>query len=246
MSLSTQLVWLFVLGGAGRVRGLDGHARGHLRRRAPVLRRAQPPRPIVARTEVLLPLHLRVLLQPLHRRSAGVLLIDLRLLVPGWRGTAARVVATVWVANVYMSLFARLRLDIKRERVEITQEEHVAARLADDEDERERPARQDAHSLTRTEGPETAPRRRIIRPAWWSCVTRLLRLSGARARPRTGSSARRPSPHASSWCSPSCSPPPARSPTPGPTTTATAIWTCSSASGRTRPTGCIATTKARS
>jgi hypothetical protein len=37
------------------------------------------------------------------------------------------------VANIYMSLFARLRLDIKRERVEITQEEHVAERLADGE-----------------------------------------------------------------------------------------------------------------
>jgi hypothetical protein len=65
---------------------------------------------------------------------AGVLLIDLRLLVPGWRGTLLAWFATVWVANVYMGLFARLRLDIKRERVEITQEEHVAARLADDDD----------------------------------------------------------------------------------------------------------------
>jgi hypothetical protein len=32
-----------------------------------------------------------------------------------------------------MGLFARLRLDIKRERVEISQEEHVAARLASDD-----------------------------------------------------------------------------------------------------------------
>jgi hypothetical protein len=63
----------------------------------------------------------------------GVLLIDLRLLVPGWRGTLLAWLATVWVANIYMSLFARLRLDIKRERVEITQEEHVAERLADGE-----------------------------------------------------------------------------------------------------------------
>jgi len=29
----------------------------------------------------------------------------------------------VWVANLYMSLFVRLRLDIKRERVEIDKEE---------------------------------------------------------------------------------------------------------------------------
>jgi hypothetical protein len=60
-------------------------------------------------------------------------LTDLRLLVPGWRGAVLAWFATVWVANIYMSLFARLRLDIKRERVEITQEEQVAARLAEEE-----------------------------------------------------------------------------------------------------------------
>ena len=77
---------------------------------------------------------------------AGVLLVDLRLLVPGWRGTLLAWFATVWVANVYMSLFARLRLDIKRERVEITQEEHVAARLSDEDDAAEgKPARTPTH-----------------------------------------------------------------------------------------------------
>ena len=35
--------------------------------------------------------------------------------------------AVVWVANVYMSLFVRLRLDIKRERVELNVEERRAA-----------------------------------------------------------------------------------------------------------------------
>ena len=42
-----------------------------------------------------------------------------RLLVPGWPGALIAWLAVVWVANVYMSLFVRLRLDIKRERVEI-------------------------------------------------------------------------------------------------------------------------------
>jgi hypothetical protein len=75
--------------------------------------------------------------------AGGVMLVDLRLLVPGWRGTLLAWFATVWVANIYMSLFARLRLDIKRERVEITQEEHVAASLADADEagEDERPRR---------------------------------------------------------------------------------------------------------
>ena len=77
---------------------------------------------------------------------AGVLLVDLRLLVPGWRGTLLAWLAAVWVANIYMSLFARLRLDIKRERVEISQEEHVAARLAsDDDDETARQGRAASH-----------------------------------------------------------------------------------------------------
>ena len=70
--------------------------------------------------------------------AGGILLTDLRLLVPGWRGAVLAWLATVWVANVYMSLFARLRLDIKRERVEITQEEQVAARLAEDEGSEQR------------------------------------------------------------------------------------------------------------
>ena len=49
-----------------------------------------------------------------------------RLLVPGWRGALLGWFTLVWVANVYMSLFGRLRLDIKRENVEIKVEEKEA------------------------------------------------------------------------------------------------------------------------
>lgn len=42
-----------------------------------------------------------------------------QLLQPGWRGYLIAFFALVFVANLYMSLFGRLRLDIKRERVEI-------------------------------------------------------------------------------------------------------------------------------
>ena len=48
-----------------------------------------------------------------------VALTGFRLLLPGWRGFLIAWFALVWVANLYMSLFGRLRLDIKRERVEI-------------------------------------------------------------------------------------------------------------------------------
>jgi hypothetical protein len=42
-----------------------------------------------------------------------------KLLYDDWRGYLVAGFALVWVANQYMSLYGRLRLDIKRERVEI-------------------------------------------------------------------------------------------------------------------------------
>lgn len=41
------------------------------------------------------------------------------LLYDGWRGYLIAGFSLVWIANLYMSIFGRLRLDIKRERVEI-------------------------------------------------------------------------------------------------------------------------------
>ena len=41
----------------------------------------------------------------------------------GWRGYLVAGFSLVWVANVYMSLFGRLRLDIRHERQEIAQAE---------------------------------------------------------------------------------------------------------------------------
>jgi hypothetical protein len=48
-----------------------------------------------------------------------------RLLYEGWRGTMIAWFALVWVANVYMSAFNRLRLEIKHENVEIATEQAV-------------------------------------------------------------------------------------------------------------------------
>ncbi|MFL6216479.1 MAG: hypothetical protein ACJ74J_21530 [Blastocatellia bacterium] len=45
------------------------------------------------------------------------------LLYEDWRGYLIGGFALVWIANQYMSLYGRLRLDIKRERVEIKQVE---------------------------------------------------------------------------------------------------------------------------
>ncbi|HEX4168661.1 MAG TPA: hypothetical protein VHZ55_24625 [Bryobacteraceae bacterium] len=55
-----------------------------------------------------------------------------KLLYEDWRGYLVSGFALVWVANVYMNLYAHIRLDIKRERVEIeAQEQSVSASKAD-------------------------------------------------------------------------------------------------------------------
>jgi hypothetical protein len=46
-----------------------------------------------------------------------------RLLYPGWRGYLLALFALVWVANTYMNIYNRLRLDIKHEHIEIKAEE---------------------------------------------------------------------------------------------------------------------------
>jgi hypothetical protein len=56
--------------------------------------------------------------------AAGVLLVTrFRLLYVDWRGYVVAFFALVWVANQYMSIYNRLRLDIKHEQVEIKADE---------------------------------------------------------------------------------------------------------------------------
>ena len=57
-----------------------------------------------------------------HYVSAVVVAVTgFHLLLSGWRGVVIAWISCVWIANIYMSLFGRLRLDIKRERVEIAE-----------------------------------------------------------------------------------------------------------------------------
>ncbi|GAC1700672.1 MAG: hypothetical protein NVS9B4_02470 [Candidatus Acidiferrum sp.] len=56
-----------------------------------------------------------------HYVTAGFLAITrFKLIFLGWRGYLIAGFSLVWLANVYMSFFARIRLNIKRERVEIS------------------------------------------------------------------------------------------------------------------------------
>jgi hypothetical protein len=59
-----------------------------------------------------------------HYVAAGVLLIvRYKLLYFDWRGYFIGFFALVWIANQYMSIYNRLRLDIKHEQVEIKADE---------------------------------------------------------------------------------------------------------------------------
>ncbi len=61
-----------------------------------------------------------------HYVSAFFLLVThFQMLYEGWRGYLIAWFALVWMANIYMSFFNRLRLDIKHENVSIAVEQTV-------------------------------------------------------------------------------------------------------------------------
>ena len=62
-----------------------------------------------------------------HYVTAFFLLVTrYKLLYEDWRGYLLALFALVWVANQYMSLYNRLRLDIKSEKIETEIKENVA------------------------------------------------------------------------------------------------------------------------
>ena len=76
-----------------------------------------------------------------HYIAAGMVAIThYRLLFPDWRGYLISFFSLVWVANQYMSIYNRLRLDIKHEKVEIQADEHKIARTADQPHEQRKAA----------------------------------------------------------------------------------------------------------
>ena len=59
-----------------------------------------------------------------HYVTAIVLVITgFQMLYQGWRGFVISELSLVWIANIYMSVFNRLRLDIKHENVAIVAEQ---------------------------------------------------------------------------------------------------------------------------
>ncbi len=59
-----------------------------------------------------------------HYITIGILfLTDFHLLFNDWKGYIIAGFSLVWVANIYMSLFYRIRIDIKKEKIEIEEKE---------------------------------------------------------------------------------------------------------------------------
>lgn len=61
-----------------------------------------------------------------HYVTAFILIITrYQLLFEGWRGYLIAGFSLVWIANLYMSLFGRLRIDLKSEKLEAQIKEEV-------------------------------------------------------------------------------------------------------------------------
>jgi hypothetical protein len=54
-----------------------------------------------------------------------LVLTQFQMLCRGWRGYVIAELALVWIANVYMSAFNRLRLEIKHENLTVAEQEKV-------------------------------------------------------------------------------------------------------------------------
>lgn len=59
-------------------------------------------------------------------------LTEFRLLYDDWRGYLISGLSLVWIANHYMSLFGRIRLGIKSERIDVSLKEELRDRVVDD------------------------------------------------------------------------------------------------------------------
>lgn len=59
-----------------------------------------------------------------HYVTIVILLITrFHLLYDGWKGYLVAGFSLVWVANIYMSLFGRLRIELKKEKLEVKEKE---------------------------------------------------------------------------------------------------------------------------
>ena len=61
-----------------------------------------------------------------HYVTVGMLFFsNYKMLFPDWRGYVIAAFSLVWIANFYMSLFSRIKMDIKKEKIEIAVKEEL-------------------------------------------------------------------------------------------------------------------------
>ena len=59
-----------------------------------------------------------------HYVTVAVLFIShFKMLFPDWRGYLFAGFSLVWIANIYMSIFSRIKIDIKKEKIDIAVKE---------------------------------------------------------------------------------------------------------------------------
>ena len=122
MSVGTQIIWLFVLGiPVASIAWTITHEEVFHEPRDFCVRQSRNARSLVRRKFFYL---FTCEYCFSHYVTLAFLIITrYKLLYTDWRGYLVGGFALVWVANIYMSLFGRLRLDIKREHVQIEQEQ---------------------------------------------------------------------------------------------------------------------------
>jgi hypothetical protein len=62
---------------------------------------------------------------------AVLLMTHFRLLYADWRGYVVSGLSLVWIANHYMSLFGRIRIGIKSERIDVSLKEELRDKVSD-------------------------------------------------------------------------------------------------------------------
>ena len=64
-----------------------------------------------------------------HYITIGILfLTGFHLLYDDWRGYVIAGFSLVWIANIYMNLFSKIRMDIKKDNIEIKEKEVIKGR----------------------------------------------------------------------------------------------------------------------
>ena len=118
MELSTQIIWLFILAlPIACIAWTVTHEEVFREPREYCVRSSKERKSLLARKffylftcEYCFSHYVAILL---------LILTDYRLLMNNWSGYVIAGFALVWIANVYMNLFALIRIDLKKERLDV-------------------------------------------------------------------------------------------------------------------------------